>query len=265
MTLSSIRDYCTVGAFCLLLAGCSGPPAASAPVAVAAAADLQFALPEIVASFHNQNPHIDVRPVYGSSGNFYSQIRNGAPFDLFLSADLEYPRLLVNEGLALGDTLFTYAAGRLALWVPASSALDVETLHMRALDAPSVKLVAIANPQHAPYGRAAEAALRHFGVYDRLAPKLVLGENIAQTLQFVQSGAADAGIVALSLAEAPGVRGQGRYWEIPLDAYPPIEQAAVLLTRARGSNAAARFRAWLKTDAAKTIFRKYGFYLPEAR
>ena len=148
---------------------------------------------------------------YGSSGNFFAQIGNRAPFDVFLSADVEYPRRLVSAGIGPANSVFTYAVGRLVVWVPAGSPLDPAT----ALRDPRVKHVAIANPQHAPYGRAAQAALRSLGLYQSVEPKLVLGENIAQTLQFVESGAADAGIVALSLALAPPVRARGRYWEIP--------------------------------------------------
>jgi molybdate transport system substrate-binding protein len=232
---------------------------------VAAAADLQFALPEVIRQFHTVYPGDEVSAIYGSSGNFYSQIPNGAPFDLFLSADIEYPRQLAEQGLALPDSLFTYAVGRIAVWVPVSSALDVGRLQIRALESESVKHVAIANPRHAPYGRAAEAALRSLGIYDRVAPKLVLGENIAQTLEFVESGSAEAGIVALSLALAPAVRTKGRYWEIPLDAYPRLEQGGALLARARGSKAAARFRAFLLDAPGRRILKQYGFYLPESR
>jgi len=254
---------------CLLSAACSHPPAAGnvppEKLTVAAAADLQFALPDILRQFHAVYPRAEVSAVYGSSGNFYSQIPNGAPFDLFLSADIQYPRQLAQQGLAIPDSLFTYAVGRIAVWAPAASALDVERLRMHALESDSVKHVAIANPLHAPYGRAAEAALKSLGVYDRVAPKLVLGENIAQTLEFVQSGAAEAGIVALSLVLAPAVQGQGRYWEIPLDAYPRIEQGGAILAHARGSQAAARLRAFLLDAPGRRILKQYGFYLPESR
>jgi len=232
---------------------------------MAAAADLQFALPQVLAQFRAANTGVEVSAVYGSSGNFYSQIRNGAPFDLFLSADMDYPRRLAAEGLAVPDSLFKYAVGRIVVWVPAASSIDVDGLGIRALESDAVRHVAIANPQHAPYGRAAEAALRSLGVYDRVAPKLVLGENIAQTLEFVQSGAADGGIVALSLVLAPTVKNQGRYWEVPLDAYPRIEQGGVILSRARGSAGAARLGAFLKNAPARRILRDYGFYAPEGR
>jgi molybdate transport system substrate-binding protein len=246
----------------LLLVSCSRPAPPSQKLTVAAAADLQFALAEIAHAFHAAHPDVEVSPVYGSSGNFYAQVRGGAPFDLFLSADVDYPRKLAAEGLALPDSLFLYGVGRIALWIPAASPLDLAALGIRALEQPIVHHVAIANPQHAPYGRAAEAALRSLGVYAGVAPKLVLGENIAQTLQFVQSGAAEAGIVALSLALAPSVQGQGRYWEIPLDAYPRIEQGGIILTRAPGP-AASAFRAFLLGAEGRRILKQYGFYLPE--
>jgi len=246
----------------VVCAGC-GAPARPQTLAIAAAADLRFALDEIAREFRAAHPAVDVQVAYGSSGNFYSQIRNQAPFDLFLSADVDYPRRLAQEGAAEADSLFVYGVGRIVVWVLASSPLDVARLQMRALEADAVRHVAIANPQHAPYGRAAEAAMRSSGVYSQVAPKLVLGENIAQTLEFVQSGAAEVGIVALSLALAPPVRDQGKYWEVPLDAYPRVEQGGAILKRARASQAAREFRAFLLTGGGARILRQYGFYLPE--
>jgi len=262
MTLSSIRDYCILPALVLALAGCTTPNHEPQHLSVAAAADLQFALEAVARDFRARNPRINLEVVYGSSGNFYTQIHNGAPFDVFLSADIQYPDKLIGEGLAVRDSRFLYAVGRIALWVPAHSSLDVAGLQMRALEQDSVKHIAIANPQHAPYGRAAEAALKSFGVYDHIAPKLVLGENIAQTLQFAQSGAADIGVVALSLALAPAVRGQGRYWEVPLSAYPTMLQGGVILDRAAHSRAAAEFRAYLMSRSARAILERYGFSIP---
>jgi len=192
---------------------------------------------------------------YGSSGNYFAQIQSGAPFDVFLSADVEYPRKLAALGIGAKDSIFTYAVGRLVVWVPANSRLDPAT----ALRDPSVKLIAIANPKHAPYGRAAEAALRSMGVWDTVQSRLVLGENIAQTLQFVQSGAADAGVVALSLALAPAMQGQGRYWEIPLDSYPRMEQGGIILKDSAG---ARELRAVLLSEVGRRILKRYGFYLP---
>lgn len=213
---------------------------------IAAAADLNFALADLAS--HYPGP---LEISYGSSGNFYTQIHNGAPFDVFLSADVEYARKLA----ASPDAVFTYAIGRLVVWVPASSPLDPAM----ALRSDTVKHLAIANPQHAPYGRAAEAALRTMGLYDAVKPKLVLGENIVQTFQFVESGAADVGIVALSLALAPAARGRGRYWEIPLNAYPRMEQGGVIL---KDSAAARSFRSFLLGAEGRRILKQYGFFLP---
>ena len=224
-------------------------------LSIAAAADLQFALQDASGEFHKAHPGIELRIVYGSSGNFYTQIRSRAPFDVFLSADVQYPRQLVQEGLARADSLFVYAVGRLAVWVPASSRLDPAT----ALRDSSVRHLAIANPQHAPYGRAALAALRSMGAYGSVERKLVLGENISQTLQFVQSGAADAGVVALSLAVAPAVRGQGRYWEVPIETYPKMEQGGAIL---KESAAARQFRDWMLAPPGRALLKQYGFYLP---
>ena len=248
----------------LAFAVCAGPaPAAGAQkLTVAAAADLRFALDELAAQFRAAHPEVDLAITYGSSGNFFAQIQNGAPFDVFLSADVDFPRRLIAAGLSSKDSLFLYGVGRIVVWVPAGSPLDPVALGIRVLEAPSVRHIAIANPQHAPYGRAAKAALRSLGVYDRVAPKLVLGENIGQAFEFVESGAAEAGIVALSLALAPAVRGHGRYWEVPQEAYPKIEQGGVILSRAP-AGPAAQFRAFLLSDDARRILKQYGFSVPQ--
>jgi molybdate transport system substrate-binding protein len=224
-------------------------------ITVAAAADLNFAMEEVSKEFRAAHPDVELQVAYGSSGNYFAQIQSGAPFDVFLSADVEYPRKLAALGIGAKDSIFTYAVGRLVVWVPANSRLDPAT----ALRDPSVKLIAIANPKHAPYGRAAEAALRSMGVWDTVQSRLVLGENIAQTLQFVQSGAADAGVVALSLALAPAMQGQGRYWEIPLDSYPRMEQGGIILKDSAG---ARELRAVLLSEVGRRILKRYGFYLP---
>jgi len=246
----------------LTLAGCTHS-ASTENLTIAAAADLRFALEELARAFQGAHPRVEIARAYGSSGNFYAQIQNGAPFDVFLSADMEYPRRLVSEKLAEPQTLFSYGVGRIAIWAPVGSPLDPAALQMRTLEADAVKHIAIANPRHAPYGRAAEAALRSTGVYDRVASKLVLGENIAQTLEFVESGAAETGIVALSLALAPSARARGKYWEIPLAAYPRIEQGGVILTRARASRAARDFRTFLLGDEGRRILKQYGFSLAD--
>ena len=240
--------FAAVAGLVALLSAC-GHPNSPHKLSLAAAADLQFALAEGARQFHRQHPQTELAIDYGSSGNFYAQIRNGAPFDVFLSADVQYARNLAS------DAVFVYAAGRIAVWVPASSKLDPST----ALRDPSVRRIAIANPQHAPYGRAAEAALRSMGLYDSVEKKLVLGENISQTLQFIQSGAADTGIVALSLAMAPNVREQGRYWEVPVSANPKIEQGGVIL---KDSPEAREFREWLLGPSGRSLLKQYGFSLP---
>ena len=232
-----------------------GPRPAPRKLTVAAAADLSYAMEEISRQFRSTAPGAQLEVAYGSSGNFFAQIGNGAPFDVFLSADVEYPRQLAAKGIGVGDSLFTYAAGRLVVWVPVNSVLDPAT----ALRDSSWKHLAIANPQHAPYGRAAVAALRGMGIYEQVATKLVLGENVAQALQFVESGAADVGMVALSLALAPPVQARGRYWEIPSDVYPRMEQGGILL---KDSSAARAFRAFLLSPAGRRILKQYGFFLP---
>ncbi|MGA2115847.1 MAG: molybdate ABC transporter substrate-binding protein [Bryobacteraceae bacterium] len=260
-TMFGFRDARAAFAVLILLAACSRASKHDS-LRIAAAADLRFAFPALSQRFHATHPETTLAPVYGSSGNYYSQIRNGAPFDVFLSADVEYPKRLVAEGAAVADSLFLYGTGRLVVWVPAQSPLDLDRLGIHALEDPSVHHAAIANPLHAPYGRASEAALRSLGVYDRIAPKLVMGENIAQTFEFVESGSAEAGLVAESLTLAPAMRGKGRTWEIPADAYPPLEQCGVILSRAAASPAAAQFRAWMMGPEARAILTQYGFSLP---
>jgi molybdate transport system substrate-binding protein len=187
------------------------------------------------------------------------QLTNHAPFDLFLSADVQYPRKLSEQGLILPGSEFTYADGRIVLWASTASGVDVERLGMDALRQPAVRHIAIANPAHAPYGRAAEAALRSLGVYDAVKDKLVMGENISQTFQMAESGAAEVGIVALSLAMAPAASGQGRYWEVPRDAYPRIQQGGAILKWTRNPAAAQAFRAFLLAPEGRAILKRYGF------
>jgi molybdate transport system substrate-binding protein len=232
-------------------------------LAVAAAADLKFALDELVTEFHTNQPAIQVKVTYGSSGNFYAQLQNRAPFDLYFSADIEYPRKLAAAGLALDTNAFLYAVGRIVVWVPTNSVVDVKALGMQSLLAPAVKKIAVANPAHAPYGRAAVAAMKSLKVYDQAATNLVYGENIAQTAQFVQSSAADIGIIALSLAIAPQMRDAGRYWEIPLDAYPKMEQGGIILNYTKDAAAARAFRDFVLGKHGRSMLKRYGFFLPE--
>jgi len=231
-------------------------------IRVAAAADLKFALDEVAARFEKQaGKKIDV--IYGSSGNFYAQIQNSAPFDVFLSADIDYPRKLEAAGLAEPGTLYEYAVGRIVIWMPADAWADLAKLGWKALLEPGVERIAIANPEHAPYGRAAVAALRNAGLYEQVRRRLVYGENIAQAAQFVASGSAQAGILALSLAVSPVMK-EGKRWEIPANMHPPIEQGVVILKSAKDREGAQAFLAFLKSDAGRKILESHGFMLPSS-
>jgi molybdate transport system substrate-binding protein len=231
-------------------------------VRVAAAADLKFAMQDVAAQYEKRSgAKVDV--TYGSSGNFFSQMQNGAPFDLFFSADIDYPRKLDAAGLAEPGTLYPYAIGRIAIWVPADAKVDVTHLGWKTLLDPSVQKVSIANPEHAPYGRAAVAALQKAGIYEQIKAKLVYGENISQAAQFVQSGNAQAGIVALSIAISPGMK-DGKRWEIPADMHPPIEQAAIILKSAKDKDAARAFLEFVKSDTGRATLANYGFTFPTA-
>lgn len=252
----------SLAALILLLVLSGKLPAQADAIAIAAASDLSSVFPELAARFRRETEN-PVTFSFGSSGNFFAQIQNGAPFDLFFSADLGYPRELEAAGLAEPGTLQRYATGRIVLWVPAGSRLDVSKGLSVLLD-PGVRKIAIANPRHAPYGRAAVAALRHEKSYERLERKLVLGENIAQTAQFVESGNANAGILALSLVAAPAMKGRGRYFEIPQAHYPPIEQAAVILRSSKHKQTARQFLEYLKKPEIVALLERYGFALPGA-
>ncbi len=235
--------------------------AVAGEVLVAAASDLSFPIKEIIAQFEKRTGHT-VKLTLGSSGNFQAQIVNGAPFDVYISADVDYVRQLERRGLIEPDTLFIYAIGRLVVWAPNGSPFDVQKLGMQALLQPGAKRIAIANPSVAPYGRAAVAAMRHYKVYEHAAPRLVLGENIAQAAQFLASGAADVGVIAHSLALSEPMRAAGRYWEVPLVAYPTLNQAMAVLTHARQAGhlpAARAFYSWFRNEASRDILKKYGF------
>lgn len=227
---------------------------------IAAASDLNFAFKELVAEYEKTTGH-HVKLSLGSSGNFYSQIKNGAPFDLYFSADIGYPKKLEEAGLTVPGSLYRYAVGRIVVWTGATSGLDV-TKGLNVLQELKVKKIAIANPKHAPYGRAAVAAMEHFKVYDQVKDKLVFGENISQAAQFIESGACDIGIIALSLALAPVMKSAGTYWEVPAEAHPPLEQGAAILKSSRHRDAARRFLEFVKGSQGQEIMRHYGFTVP---
>jgi molybdate transport system substrate-binding protein len=254
MTATRTRLLVAVGAWAI--GGWSAETRAQ-ELRVAAAADLQAALPAIAARFEKETGrHVAV--TFGSSGNFETQIENGAPFDVFLSADVDYPRRLEKAALAEAGSMYEYATGRLVLWTRADSGIDVRQGLAVVADA-RVRRIAIANPAHAPYGRAAVAALRHERLYDRVESKIVLGENISQAAQFAASGNADVGIIALALALGPALAHGGSYVEVPAAFYPPIEQAAVVIASSKQKALATRFVDNLKQPATKAILQSYGF------
>lgn len=237
----------------------SGPP--MAVVRVAAAADLKFVLDEVATRLVRQQPPIRIQPTYGSSGTMHAQLQQRAPFDVYLSADVEYPRDLVRRSIGSERDLFTYARGKLVVWVRTQSKLPVERDGWAALR--GARRIAIANPRHAPYGRAAEQALRRAGLWQDESGRIVLGENVAQAAQFVESGAADAGLIAKSLALAPVMRSAGRFWDVPEDAYMPFQQGGLILPWAVSRDAATRVRDYLLSDAGRALLASYGFALPE--
>jgi molybdate transport system substrate-binding protein len=261
--------YVTGVALLTVNAGCRQPSseetkevAPSRKVMAAAASDLRFAMPVLIERFERENPSIDVEVTFGSSGNFVAQIANGAPFDLFFSADTEYPRQLIDRKLADSRTLARYAMGELVIWVGKDSPIEVEKLGADSLLQSRVHKIAIANPRHAPYGRAAESTLAHFQWEDKLRDKIVLAENVAQAAQLVQSGAADVGMIARSLATAPTMARAGRFFTIPAEAYPPIEQASVILTSVKDRAAAEKFQSFVVGPTGREILQSLGFRLP---
>ena len=261
--MKTFRFFATSVATTVLLLICLLPfPAGAQEISIAAAADLSTALPDIASAYTKQTGQA-INFSFGSSGTLTTQIENGAPFDLFFSADESYPAQLVEKGLADKDTLYRYAVGRLVLWVPNNVTLDLQALGIKTLLDPSIKKIAIANPLHAPYGRAAEAALKQLGVYDQISSKLVLGENISQTAQFVESGNAQAGLIALSHATSPALKDKGRFWPIPLDAYPTLNQAVVVLSKSKRPAAARKFLDYLRSSGGAARLKAYGFSLPE--
>jgi len=231
-------------------------------ITIAAAADLQSVMQDVSARFQKETGKT-VKLIYGSSGNFFQQIQNGAPFDMFFSANVEFPKKLEAAGLTDPGSFYQYATGKIVLLVPNDSKIDVSS-GLQSLLNPAIKKVAIANPQHAPYGQAAVAAMKKENVHDKITDKLVLGENISQTASFVLSGAADAGVVALSLALSPSMKDKSRYVEIPISDYPPIEQACVILKSSQQRAVAREFLNLIKTPAIAELFRNYGFDVPSA-
>lgn len=237
-------------------------PARAAPLLVAAASDLGYCMDDLAAAFRRQVPGAELKVSLGASGNFFAQIGNGAPFEVFMSADMDYPRQLVKLGMAEGATLAPYAVGRIALWTldprfdPAKGTAVLRDAR--------VTRIAIATPATAPYGRAAQAALERDGLWAPLQPKIVIGQNIAQAAQFVQSGNAQFGIVSLAALHAPKLATVGRYYVIPDAGLAPIEQGAVVTKAGAANPLAARFVQFLQSAPARAIFARSGYSLPAA-
>jgi len=260
-----IRRLLLVG--CLALVACLGNHLAlpqttlAEEIAIAAASDLNFAIKEVIAEYEKATGN-HVKLSLGSSGNFFAQIQNGAPFDLYFSADIGYPKKLEEAGLTVPGSLYRYAVGRIVLWTNRTSQRDVSK-GFEVLRDPGIKKIAIANPKHAPYGRAAVAAMQHFKIYDEVKDRLVLGENISQAAQFIESGACDIGVIALSLALAPSMKSAGTYWEVPGNSHPPLEQGAAILKSSKQQKSAQQFIEFMQGAQGQEIMTRYGFTLPQ--
>lgn len=253
---------CKLAVAILLMAWFSQNVQADEKILIAAASDLNPAMNEIGSVFEKANPTVKIEISYGSSGNFFAQIKQGAPYDIFFSADSSYPARLEEEGLAVRGKRHPYAVGRIVLWMPKKSVVNPRE-GLKVVLKPEIKKLAIANPTHAPYGRAAAEALRHYGFFDKVQNKLVFGENISQTAQFVQTGAADAGIIAMSLAISPGMAREGNYWIIPTESYGKLEQVYVVLKAGMNKSSVKDFLEFVQGNSGKKILSRYGFLLPE--
>jgi len=242
----------------ILFVGLLSRPALADKLTIAAAADLRFAMDEIVVLFNKAHPGDQVEVIFGSSGKFNTQIQQGAPYDMYFSADIAYPRALKEEGFAASEVR-PYAVGRIVLWSPAR---DAGKMTLADLVDPSIRKIAIANPKHAPYGKRAEEALRSAGVWDKVEARLIYGENISQAAQFVQTGNAQAGIIALSLALSPELAKRGGYALIPDRLHQPLEQGFIITRRAENNGMAKRFADYMGGKPARAVMVKYGFVLP---
>jgi molybdate transport system substrate-binding protein len=258
------RTMCLRTISVLILILCISAPGSAQPkqIRVAAASDLETVMPEIAGSFEAQTG-TRVELIFGSSGNFFAQIQNGAPFDLFFSADSEFPNKLMQSGRAEPGSAVVYGVGSLVLWMPPGTKCDPQVEKWNCLLKPEVSRIAIANPAHAPYGRAAVSALQAAHIYDLVRAKFVLGENISQAAQFAHSGNAQAGILAYSQVHSPAMR-DGGLWEVPRDSYPRIEQTVVLLKAAKAKSAAQDFVFFVTEGAGRASLEKFGFRPPSA-
>jgi len=227
-------------------------------ITIAAASDLRFALDKIVTMFKRTHSTAQIETIYGSSGKLSTQIRQGAPYDMYFSADITFPRALEADGFGCSKVQ-SYGVGRIVLW---SYKEGIASFTLAYLADPSVQKIAIANPEHAPYGKRAEEALKTMGVWDKVEHKLVYGENVAQAVQFVQSGNAQVGIIALSLVLGPELAGQGSYVLIPEELHQPLEQGYIITKRAEANPLAQAFALFFSGNEARIILSRYGFTMP---
>jgi molybdenum ABC transporter, periplasmic molybdate-binding protein len=258
--MKKITGYGLLTVF-ILIFGFLLPVQAGDNILIAAASNLRFAMHEICQDFQEENSSIQTKVSYGSSGNFFAQIKQGAPFDIFFSADTKYPELLEKDGLTAKETQKVYAVGKIVLWIPKDSKVDSDR-GLQAVISSRVTKLAIANPRHAPYGRAAKESLHYYGLWEKVKGKLIYGENISQTAQFVHTGAADAGIVALSLAISPKMLQEGRYWVIPDESHSDIEQIYVVLKKGKGKKSIRKFLEFIQGEGGGKILSRYGFVIP---
>lgn len=257
-------------AFCsiLFLLGCGGGPKQAAPkeLRIAAASDLKFCLDEIAKRFKEEHPGTEVSLQFGASGSLFAQIVEGAPYDLFLSADSFYPEQLKEKGVTAAEGPFPYAVGHLVLWVariqPEWEGLSAQTL----LEKSPFQTIAIANPRHAPYGRAADAALKSMGLHEKIQPKLVIVENVAMAAQHASTGLTDAGFISLAATKSPAFQGKtagaGKAWPIDQKLHPALLQAGVILKSAKDPEAAGLFQQFLLGAKGREVLTNYGFTLP---
>lgn len=245
----------------LLLAPTAGDAAEKRTVRVAAAANLKDALAALAEAYQAQHPDVEIAVTLGASGTFFAQIQNGAPFDLFLSADREYPDKVVAAKLGAASDEHVYAVGKLVAWLPPDSKRTVAPKDLSSLADPGVKKIAIANPAVAPFGRAAEAALKAAGVYDAVKDKLVLGASVAQTAQFATTGAADVAFLPYSLTFGKELAG-GRVVPIAEALYPRIDQAGVVLSAAKDASLARDFFGFVLGEGGRAVLARFGYGLP---
>jgi molybdate transport system substrate-binding protein len=242
----------------LVIIGLTASSAHAEKLIIAAAADLKFAMDEIVTGFNKTHSGDEVQVVYGSSGKFHTQIQLGAPYELFFSADINFPRELAKQGLAASEVK-PYAVGRIVLW---SAEMDAAKMTLANLTDPKITKIAIANPKHAPYGKRAEEALRSAGVWDKVQAKLVFGENISHTAQYVQTGNAQVGIIAFSSVINSELSKRGGYYLIPDNLHNPLEQGFIITKLGANKPLAKQFADYMGSKQARSVMTKYGFVLP---